>query len=36
LRVLTAEEARAWQRHEELDPELRARAVAVQCELVTA
>jgi hypothetical protein len=33
LRALTAEELRAWQRHEDLDEETRARCVAVQCGL---
>jgi hypothetical protein len=33
LRELTAEELRAWERHSSLDEELRARAVAMQCEL---
>jgi hypothetical protein len=33
LRALTAEEQAAWRRHEDLDEELRGRAVGVQCEL---
>ena len=34
LRPLSEEELAAWARHEELDDETRAKAVAVQCELV--
>jgi hypothetical protein len=36
LRALSDEELRAWQRHSDLEEADRARAVAVQCELVTA
>jgi hypothetical protein len=31
LRPLSAEERAAWERHSELEPDLRAQAVAVQC-----